>query len=135
MCVAELIHSRDRDQVWRGADWDSGECVDDEVTSGLIHGDQNHLLPVEATESASRAARDCQGYGLKNCRIASDVSDRVWAVQVDPHNRGPTLTRLNPDQGSARRDCEIEVDWGKCWGEWVRRRLIGVNVGTPDDQH
>jgi hypothetical protein len=134
MCVAKLIDSSDCDQVWCGTDWDGGECVDDEVTSSLIHGDQNHLLPVEAAESASWAARDTQGYRLKNCRIASDVSDRVWTIEVDPHNRGATLARLNPDQGSARRDCEIEIDWGKCWWEWVRRRLIGVNVGTADDQ-
>ena len=55
MCVAELIDAGDRDQVWCGADWDSGERVDDEVTSGLIYGGQKHLLPIEDTESTSRA--------------------------------------------------------------------------------
>jgi hypothetical protein len=73
------------------------ECVDDEVASGLIQGGQKHLLLVKDAESASRATSDSQIYALKNCRIAFDVSGRVWAEQVDPNNQAPSLTRLNSD--------------------------------------
>jgi len=55
VCVAELVGAGDRDQVWCGADWNSWEGVDDEVTSGLVDWGEKHLLPIENAESTTRA--------------------------------------------------------------------------------